>query len=243
MRRKTTEQFIEETNKLHHNFYTYPRTDYKNAHTKVTITCPIHGDFKQTPNSHLQGNGCPYCGEEERRKSRIKRQEQFIEEANRANNNFYTYSRIKYEHSYKEVIITCPIHGDFEQKPHIHLRGHGCQKCSNSVSKKETAWLNHLGLPNDKEHRQVRIKLPNKTAIVDGYDPQTNTVYEFHGDYWHGNPNRYDLNETNVVANKTFGQLLEKTQKRSRAIKSSGYNIVSIWESDWIEMQKEIAAK
>ena len=82
-----------------------------------------------------------------------------------------------------------------------------------------------------------------ETIIVDGYNPQTNTIYEFHGDFWHGNPARYDLNEMNVIVNKTFGQLLEKTQKRSRLIKSYDYNLVSIWESDWKKIERELEAQ
>ena len=30
--------------------------------TKVTITCPTHGGFPQTPDNHIRGRqGCPYC--------------------------------------------------------------------------------------------------------------------------------------------------------------------------------------
>ncbi len=28
----------------------------------MTITCRVHGDFRQIPNSHLRGRGCPKCG-------------------------------------------------------------------------------------------------------------------------------------------------------------------------------------
>ena len=28
---------------------------------KVIITCPIHGDFWETPENHLNGVGCPDC--------------------------------------------------------------------------------------------------------------------------------------------------------------------------------------
>ena len=59
--RKTTEYFIKEANLIHDNFYDYTKVEYINALTKVTIICPIHGDFLQTPNDHLQGKGCPVC--------------------------------------------------------------------------------------------------------------------------------------------------------------------------------------
>jgi hypothetical protein len=57
----TTIEFIEKANKIHNNYYDYSKTDYILSSQKVIITCPIHGDFKQTPNHHLDGEGCPIC--------------------------------------------------------------------------------------------------------------------------------------------------------------------------------------
>lgn len=47
----------------HGSKYDYTKIKYVNAHTKVTITCPEHGNFEQTPNNHKNGNGCPFCNE------------------------------------------------------------------------------------------------------------------------------------------------------------------------------------
>ena len=58
---KTTEQFIEEANKVHNNKYDYSLTEYKRAKIKVKIICPVHGIFEQIPNNHLAGQGCPEC--------------------------------------------------------------------------------------------------------------------------------------------------------------------------------------
>ena len=56
---KTTEQFINKANLVHNNFYEYSKTKYSGALNKIIIICPNHGEFEQTPNAHLQGNGCP----------------------------------------------------------------------------------------------------------------------------------------------------------------------------------------
>jgi very-short-patch-repair endonuclease len=61
--RKTTEQFIKESNLIHDFKFNYDKTNYIKNQIKVIITCPAHGDFKQNPLSHLQGNGCPHCNE------------------------------------------------------------------------------------------------------------------------------------------------------------------------------------
>lgn len=62
--RLTTEKFIEKANKVHKNKYYYNKTKVKGNKNKVTITCPIHKNFKQSPNSHLRGNGCKKCSVE-----------------------------------------------------------------------------------------------------------------------------------------------------------------------------------
>lgn len=61
LKSKTTELFIKEANIVHDNRYIYHKTEYKGSSEIVTITCPIHGDFKQEANSHLRGHGCPFC--------------------------------------------------------------------------------------------------------------------------------------------------------------------------------------
>ena len=59
--RKTAEQFIDKAKTVHGDEYDYSEVVYKGAHTKVKIICSKHGGFMQTPNNHLQGNGCPKC--------------------------------------------------------------------------------------------------------------------------------------------------------------------------------------
>ena len=58
----TQEDFIKRSNTIHNNKYDYSKTIYVKASEKVIITCPIHGDFEQTPNNHFAGKGCPNCG-------------------------------------------------------------------------------------------------------------------------------------------------------------------------------------
>ena len=53
--------FIKKANAVHNNKYDYSKSYYINSHTKVIIICPIHGEFEQTPNAHIRGQGCPNC--------------------------------------------------------------------------------------------------------------------------------------------------------------------------------------
>lgn len=62
--RKTKEQFIEASLKIHGNRYDYSKVEYKSNKVKVCIICSIHGEFMQTPNDHIGGHNCRKCSEE-----------------------------------------------------------------------------------------------------------------------------------------------------------------------------------
>ena len=56
------DEFIRKSNKVHNMKYDYSKVDFKNTITPVIITCPTHGDFLQTPQTHMSGSGCLMCG-------------------------------------------------------------------------------------------------------------------------------------------------------------------------------------
>jgi very-short-patch-repair endonuclease len=125
MRKKlTTKEFIIMTKKEHGNKYDYSKVNYINNKTKVIIVCPIHGEFLQRPDSHINGKGCSKCGGNI--KLTIK---DFIIKARKIHGNKYDYSKVNYINSWTKVTMGCPIHGKFLQEPNSHLQGHGCQKC------------------------------------------------------------------------------------------------------------------
>lgn len=61
--KKDTERFIKEARKVHGERYDYSKVDYINNRTDVTIICPIHGPFPQTPGHHLNEQGCSDCAD------------------------------------------------------------------------------------------------------------------------------------------------------------------------------------
>ncbi|XP_065208479.1 uncharacterized protein LOC135837206 [Planococcus citri] len=71
-------------------------------------------------------------------------------------------------------------------------------------------------------------------AKVDGYDKTTKTVYQYHGCFWHGCPKCYTPNKVNTKNKQRMSDLYKKTLKRSENIKKAGYNLVEIWECDWL---------
>ena len=57
----TNNIFKQKANSIHNFLYDYEFVDYLNNRTKVKIICKKHGEFWQTPDCHLQGQGCPIC--------------------------------------------------------------------------------------------------------------------------------------------------------------------------------------
>lgn len=60
--KSNTEDFIRKARLTHGDKYTYNFVEYVDSKTKVIITCPIHENFKQPPDNHIAGAGCPHCG-------------------------------------------------------------------------------------------------------------------------------------------------------------------------------------
>lgn len=57
-------EFIERCRTKHGDKYSYKKTLYTGCKDKVTVTCPIHGDFEVVAYYHASQNGCQECGKE-----------------------------------------------------------------------------------------------------------------------------------------------------------------------------------
>lgn len=228
---KRRDSFFTRVKVKHNNFYNYPFTkDYKTQGSYIRVECSIHGIFKVRADLHLNGAGCKKCYNENRTKS----QEQFEKEARAVHGDRYEYG--KYNGHHEEIWIECNIHGWFKKIASKHLRGEGCQKCSKAgYSKIAIKWLDSLDLPIQHAENGGEFRIPKTRYDADGYDESTNTVYEFHGDDWHGNPNKHLPEDKCHPFNKevTAKELYNKTIERENEIKSLGYNLVVIWESDY----------
>lgn len=104
-------------------------------------------------------------------------------------------------------------------------------------SKMETKWLDYLGIK--KNMRQKEIIVDDNTYIVDALDEENKIVYEFYGDYWHGNPEVYDGRKFNTTCKKLFGTLYKETMFRLEHIEKAGYSVVYTWEKDFKKIIKK----
>lgn len=129
-RRLSNKEFLNKCLDIHGNKYDYSKVDYQGMINKVVISCSEHGDFEQTPSSHLNGSGCPNCGFISQVENRRLPTEDFISRSIQVHENRYDYSKVKYVNSLTEVEIGCFVHGEFFQQPQYHMKGSGCPKCS-----------------------------------------------------------------------------------------------------------------
>lgn len=125
------EEFVEKSIKQHNSFYAYDKVTYTNNSTKIIITCPVHGEFKQIPASHLAGHGCPDCAFHKNKDVRRSNKKEFMTKANLIHEDLYDYTNVAYSHTDRPVSITCQEHGEFLQTPHDHIsKKAGCPKCA-----------------------------------------------------------------------------------------------------------------
>ena len=129
----TTEEFILKAKKIHGDKYDYSMVDYDGAENPISIICPEHGEFPQTPHKHGNaGHGCPSCGNQKMKDSQSLGKESFINRAIEIHGDKYDYSKIEYINAHVKVEIICLIdnHGAFPQTPNDHLyQKSGCPKC------------------------------------------------------------------------------------------------------------------
>lgn len=250
LQRSTTEEFIKKSIKLYNHKYDYSEVNYIDNHTKVNIICNEHGEFQITPAGHFRCNGgcikCKYIYLSNHSRSSIK---EFIEKSNKIHNNRYDYSKVEYINRKKKIIITCNEHGDFEIQPYVHIsiqKKQGCPSCQShkTYSQNQIKWLNFIQIfyNNNIQHAENggEFCIPETNYKADGYCKETNTIYEYHGDYWHGNPKIYNKEQINKSCKKSFGKLYQMTLEREIIIKKLGYKLIIIWENDWKKINKSI---
>jgi hypothetical protein len=143
----TTESFLFKACAIHGDKYDYSRVVYKSSAKKVVIICPVHGEFEQGPGHHLQGKGCSICGAKERGAGLKSNLKEFLIKARAVHGDKYDYSQAVYETAIKKVVITCRVHGEFEQTPNKHLGGQACMQCGVALARdtQRQSWVERAG--------------------------------------------------------------------------------------------------
>lgn len=235
---RTLDAFVKKSNEKHDkDHYSYHLVKWINVNEPVEIFCNLcQWAFWQRPSEHMRSKGCRKCSG-----CYTPTHEEFENEAHQKFDGKYQYPE-KYIECDTKIRIVCPIHGDFFQTPYIHLRSKGCPCCARTqISIGEKEWLEYLNVPNTKETRQVYHRIGKLQFRFDGFDPESKTVFEYYGDYWHGNINlpKFAKNKVHPVSKKTYGELYDRTMERKKILEDNGFKVVFIWENDWRLQKKQ----
>lgn len=176
--RVTTEEFICRAKEIHGDKYDYSKVNYINAHTKICIICPKHGEFWQTPNNHLTKYGCKKCAMEALTSNKPRSIEEFVKMSRELHGDKYDYSKVEYKNCKTKVCIICPIHGEFWQTPDNHLQGNGCPFCSESKLERE---IRMFLTEHNIKYEYNKSKHWLKKQRLDFYLPDYNVAIECQG--------------------------------------------------------------
>ena len=89
-------------------------------------------------------------------------------------------------------------------------------------------------------HNAGEFRVPGTPFTVDGFHPETGTVYEFHGCFWHGCPTCYPRRGEKHLRldERTVQDVYEKTQAKMTLLRQKGYQVVEMWECQWDRLKQ-----
>ena len=229
--RLSYQEFLEKANKVHNNKYQYPFDEnwwnkyYRNrVETKIPIVCPQHGEFQQSVNNHLSGQGCSICGIEKLIEINKLSYQDFIKKAKEIHGDKYIYPfneewwQKNYINNKQKVSIICPQHGEFQQDVYNHLQSHGCPKCFNNFSRGEEEIRKYIELLGFKTEKYRDSKFE-----IDIFVSELNLGFEYNGIRWHSDQFKHP----------------KYHQEKSLYFAEKGIKLIHIWE-DWWSYKKDL---
>tara|TARA_R110000851_G_scaffold9350_4_gene34870 strand:+ start:4763 stop:5533 length:771 start_codon:yes stop_codon:yes gene_type:complete len=225
--------------------------EYTGVDSKYQYKCK-HGTFEQLGWQLLKRKHCCNTGYHENRTPTLKKSlaVRIDEIKERWGEDYYILDNARFDGKTTKIVVECRTHGEFSQWTRslvgVGVVNEACPNCakeankeprrlnaiknfkehwgnSASVSKAETEWLDSLGVIG----RQIFLE--DVYYTVDGYDEDTNTVYLYHGRFWHGCPETYDPEFQHPILGVKMNDLYEKTLHYENKIKQAGYALVTHW--------------
>lgn len=253
-RRLSLDEFIEKSKSVHGDRFDYSHVSFVNTKTKVDIICKTHGVFRQTPEKHFLGHGCPYCAANYR-----DTKESFISKARLIHGNLYDYSKVIYINSSTKVCIIDKKFGEFWQVPNAHLNGEGhplrrAEKCyltkkqNNSFHTSKPEHIVKSLLVNKFGEANVRVQCSTDKYpfACDFYITSLDLYIELnifftHCGHWFDRTNEKDITYLNMLRSKAkYRNLYAKAidvwtesdlQKRNAAV-ANDLNYLVFWKYD-----------
>ena len=153
----------------HSNKYNYSLVKFiYNVWPIVSIICPIHGIFIQDIYRHNNNkNGCKKCSVITTSKKLILTKEDILTRCSKIFSNYYNYDNlIVPKNTNYKIVITCPVHGKFEQKLDSHLKGYGCYKCSHCYHMTDIEFSDKINKQHDNNIDLSIAKFINMSNLI-----------------------------------------------------------------------------
>ena len=180
--------------------YVYHPETFTDYCEHITITCPIHGDFRQTPEAHNQGAGCKICASRINSLKASVSSDELLRRCRKVHGDKYEYAKPLAKVASKWE-ITCPTHGVFKQLGYAHIRGSKCPSCANTGSAGQRELLELVKSIYPDAISDYRFSRTSKQQI-DVYIPSLKMGFEYDGIYWHSSankPDKYHLDKQNAA--------------------------------------------
>jgi len=221
----------------------------------VWWVCPLGHEYELRISYKTGGSKCIVCFP---RKQKLEDRMDLIDDIDSrwSTKNEISPSRVSVTDN-RLYWFKCKDHGthEFQMAANSYFYYRKCIICEPKVdSLVAMEWLRYIQhktgeklqckMNGNREHR-----IPGSNYRVDGHIKNTKIAYDFYGDYWHANPKFYDMTQIHPnEASMTYGDVYKKTIERENYIKSQGYQLITIWEHEWVkirtvalrEMEKEM---
>lgn len=181
------EKLLEKARKVHGDKYNYDKSTLITYKDKTIITCPIHGDFVQTWDNHINNkSGCPKCV-----KCHKYNNEEWIEEVTKKFNGKYDYSKTNYTKAKEKVIVIChekdelgEEHGEFQIRAGNHMAGIGCPKCAGKYKPTTEEWIKRANYVHKNKYDYSKTKYTKSSEKVCIICHEKDEFGEEHGEFW-----------------------------------------------------------
>jgi DNA-directed RNA polymerase subunit RPC12/RpoP len=239
--KKTHKEYCDEVRQVHGTNIKVVE-HYIDDGTKIKHKCRYLHVYPVRPNHVLRGVGCPECAKRSRGLKHRKTHEEYVDQVNKIHEGNievlgdYEGAFVKVKHK----CMRCNFQWMVTPDNIVNTSKTGCPKCAASRrhSLKGIRWLKEVA-----KKLRIRIRhadnwgeynIPGTNLRVDGFHKPTKTIFEFHGDCFHGNPNVYSpRSKPSPFSNKTASRLYKETCDRIEYFRSLGYNVVEMWENDY----------
>lgn len=232
----SNDEYISRAKAIHGDRFDYSITQYRGVRYPIKVICRKHGEFQCRPANHLHGTVCYKC----RHDSWRNETSELLNCLKAKHGDRYEFDLKDYKNRHSKIEVTCSKHGKFKARYNDLVKAKvGCKQCvrESRTSQACKEFLDYLEVMSREQN------VLSGKYCVDGIDYTTNTVFEFHGDLWHSNPQKFNPFEVNKMIGVLNMEVHMKTFVRMRELVEAGYTVKYIWEQDWLKFKKGIDAE